>query len=360
MNTFEQKKYKNNKKRTYFLNSFNPELQLKDTESAIKNKLQKQLSELRGFKFVTTLVLVLKKRESEDKIKFDNFHSSSKAETLINESDIDDVFESIYSTVISNTQKSLGKGSDWIIDSVIHHTISISKYNPLAGNSYIKLPKELDHPRKELINIQNTDDNEWFKWCLVRYLNPANHHLARITNTDKEFAKTLDFKDTKFPVKIIDIQKIDKKKNSLGINVCGYDNKEKYPIYVSKQSCEEKHVDLLLTGEEGKINYILIKDFNIFMYDHTLHRGRKHFCHYCLQASSAQEILKTHTKDCFKINCEKRIILPKESEFVKFKNYERKIKSPFMIYADFESNLVPEDDILTNIKNMLLLVMVIN
>ena len=31
-------------------------------------------------------------------------------------------------------------------------------------------------------------------------------------------------------------------------------------------------------------------------------------------------------------------------EYVKFKNFERKIKSPFMIYADFESNLVPEDN----------------
>ena len=39
-------------------NSFNPEPQLKDTESAIESKLTELLSELRGFKFVTTLVLV--------------------------------------------------------------------------------------------------------------------------------------------------------------------------------------------------------------------------------------------------------------------------------------------------------------
>ena len=84
------------------LNSFNPELQLKDTESAIKNKLKKSLSELRGFKFVTTLVLVFKKIESKDKTKFDNFYSSSKAEIIINKSDIENVFESIYSTIISN------------------------------------------------------------------------------------------------------------------------------------------------------------------------------------------------------------------------------------------------------------------
>ena len=65
----------------------------------------------------------------------------------------------------------------------------------MAGNSYIKLPKELDHPRKELINIQNTDDNECFKWCLVRYLNPGVRNPANITKKDKNFAKRLGFKD---------------------------------------------------------------------------------------------------------------------------------------------------------------------
>ena len=67
--------------------------------------------------------------------------------------------QSVYTTIISNIKKSLQKGSGWIIDSVTDHTITISKYNPLPESSYIKLPKELDHPRKGLINIQNTDDN---------------------------------------------------------------------------------------------------------------------------------------------------------------------------------------------------------
>ena len=129
---------------------------------------------------MTTLVLVFKKTESEDKTKYDNFYSSSKAEIIINEGDVDDVFQSFYTTVITNIKKYLGKRSAWIIDSVIDHSISISKYNPLAGSSYIKLPKELDHPRKGLINIQNIDDNECFIWSIVRYVNPANNHSARI------------------------------------------------------------------------------------------------------------------------------------------------------------------------------------
>ena len=67
--------------------------------------------------------------------------------------------------IISNIQKYLGKGSGSIIDSVMDHTINISKYNPLASSSYIKLPKELDLPRKGVVNIQNIDNNECFKCC---------------------------------------------------------------------------------------------------------------------------------------------------------------------------------------------------
>ena len=59
---------------------------------------------------MTKLVLVFKKIEREDKTKYDNFYSSSKAEIIINESDID-VFQSIYTTIMTNIKKSLRKGS---------------------------------------------------------------------------------------------------------------------------------------------------------------------------------------------------------------------------------------------------------
>ena len=58
----------------------------------------------------------------------------------------------------------------------------------------------------------------------------------------------------------------------------------------------------------------------------------------------------------------------KKSEHVRFKNYERKIKSPFMIHSNFKSILEPADNrkqntdgsYTKNIKNMLLAFMAIN
>ena len=105
-----------------------------------------------------------------------------------------------------------------------------------------------------------------------------DHNPRRITKADKGFANKLDFENIKFPLKIRDIHKIEK-------------NAQKNKI-VSKKCSEEKHVDLLLIGEEVKRHYVLIKDFSTFMYDHTLLRWRKRFCRYCLQAFSSEEIMK--------------------------------------------------------------------
>ena len=88
---------------------------------------------------------------------------NSKAETIINKSEIDDVFEPIYLTIISNIQKSLGKGSGWIIDLIIDHNNNISKYSPLAGSSYIKLPKKINHPKKV-----------WLTFKILMMMNPLS------------------------------------------------------------------------------------------------------------------------------------------------------------------------------------------
>ena len=99
-------------------NSFDPELPHKNTEFAIKNKLLDLLTELNGFNFVATLVLEFKKVRRDDKTKY-----NSKAETNINEREIDGAFESIYATIISKIQNSLVKCPGRVIDS--DHNINI-------------------------------------------------------------------------------------------------------------------------------------------------------------------------------------------------------------------------------------------
>ena len=145
------------------------------------------MTQLKGFTLVKTLALVFKKIESGDKTKCDTFLSSSKSGIITNESHIDDVFQSIYTKITTNLQKFSGNSLGWIIDSVINHTVSISKYNPLAGSSYIKLTKEIEHPGKWLINVQNFDNKECFRWCLVRYLSSTDQNPRRIAKEVKMY-----------------------------------------------------------------------------------------------------------------------------------------------------------------------------
>ena len=58
---------------------------------------------------------------------------------------------------------------------------------------------------------------------------------------------------------------------------------------MSQKCFGEKHAHLLLIEKENKKHYVFIKDFNTFIYNHSLYLGRKHFCRYCLLAFSAKK-----------------------------------------------------------------------
>ena len=126
------------------LNSFNPELHLKDCEPAIGNKLKDLLTELKRFKYVMTLVSEFKKLEVDDERKYSTFYLPF-IQPMINESNNGNVFESIYGKFISSIQKSLAKGLSWIIDSVVKQTTNFLTFNPLSVCSYTKLLKVLDN-----------------------------------------------------------------------------------------------------------------------------------------------------------------------------------------------------------------------
>ena len=64
----------------------------------------------------------------------------------------------------------------------------------------------------------------------------------------------------------------------------------------------KREAGFLLLREEGKRHYMLTKDFNIYIYDHTLLPGRKHFCCCFVPAFSTAEISKSEVNPCFKLN----------------------------------------------------------
>ena len=181
----------------------------------------------------------------------------------------------------------------WTIERIEKHFINFVKYQPLKGSSYVKLPIDFQNSLKGLINIQNKD-NECFRWCHIRYLNPQKKNPQRIKDTDKEFINKLDYNNVKFPVMI----KVEKQ-NNINVNVFGCKNSSAFPIYISAMLTKEKHKEVM-NLLFYKNQYVLINNFNRFMYNYTKHKNKKHFCMYCLQCFCSAHTLEKH--NCITVN----------------------------------------------------------
>ena len=146
----------------------------------------------------------------------------------------------------------------------------------------------------------------------------------------------LNYDGIGFPLSQKHYNKVEKQ-NSIRINVFGYEDGQPFPINISKETFEDQMNLLLITKDEKK-HYVLIKDFNAFMYNQSKHKERKHFCMYCLQCFSSERILANHVNNCLTINGAQAINMPKQGEnILKFNNFHKQLPVPFVIYADFEA-----------------------
>ena len=186
-----------------------------------------------------------------------------------------------------------------------------------------------------MINIKNKDD-ECFRWCHIRHLNPQKKDPQRIKKDDKQYIGVLDYKGITFPVSQKHYHKIEKQ-NSIRINVFGYENEQPYPIHISKKTFEDE-MNLLLITKDEKRHYVLIKDFNKFMYNQSKHKEKKHFYMYCLQCFLSESILAKHSNNWLTINGKQAINMARKGEkTLKFGNFHKQLPVPFARYADFET-----------------------
>ena len=119
------------------------------------------LVELKGFKYQITLCVLLSKVKTSDLTEYSPVYLNSLTKTVIgNGFKLDKCFNEISYRL----ESWISHGSGWIVEEIISQYLNLSSYLPLSGSTYIKLPKELDHPMKALINIQN-EDNKCFLWC---------------------------------------------------------------------------------------------------------------------------------------------------------------------------------------------------
>ena len=317
-------------------NNRDPLIQMQNTRKGAERQVTTLLNEMKGLKYVETLKVTFEKI-SADVIVEKSAYFNSASQTIINQMEINEALQMSKQNILNKIAQWISEGSGWTVQSVDNHYLNIAKYEPMKGSSYIQLPNELRNSKKGLINMKN-EDNECFRWCHIRHLNPQDKDPQRIKKTDKQYVGKLDYSNIEFPVGVKHYNKIEKQ-NSINISVFGYEDKQPYPIYVSKEKYED-HMELLLVTENENKHYVLIKDFNRFMYNQTKHEHRKHFCMHCLQCFSSDRVLSDHKDICIQVNGTQAIKMPnKDNNILKFNNFHKQQPVPFVIYADFESVL---------------------
>ena len=104
----------------------------------------------------------------------------TKSEPILAATDVEEVYDNAVDRIKEKIANFLRQRSGWIFKSVIRLDIHTAVYMPLRGNTYIPLPPTLA-AKKAIINPQNEDD-QCFKWCVTRALNPVEQNAERIKN----------------------------------------------------------------------------------------------------------------------------------------------------------------------------------
>ena len=219
------------------------------------------LNELKGFKYQITSCVLLSKVKSSDLVEYSPVYFNSLTKTVIGDKYF---LDQCFNEIIYRVKQWICHGSGWIVEEIISQYLNLSSYLALSGSTYVKLPVELRHPMKGLINIVN-EDKKCFLWCHVRHLNCEGVKLSRITKKNKEIAEGLNYSGINIPVSKKDYCKISVM-HKININIFCHENKTIYPVYLSDQSFNDT-LDLLLLSDGFTNHYVNIKDFNRLMFN---------------------------------------------------------------------------------------------
>ena len=165
-------------------NNKDPLAQLQNTRKATAYHIISILPSMKGLKFIETLKMTFIKI-SDNEIVHKTAYFNSAVQTIVNNLEVTESLQLSQQQILNKIAQWISEGSGWTIQSVDNHYINIVKYQPMKGSSYIKLPQELRNSAKGLINMKN-EDNECFRWCHIRHLNPQDKYPQRIKKSDKK------------------------------------------------------------------------------------------------------------------------------------------------------------------------------
>ena len=318
-------------------------------EKTFMNNVKPRVIDLIKSKGSIKLKLILtvrftKENPATGNIDINVYSFASKMEIVTESTDLSDLYNTMTSRIFELIQNFNNRGSGWQFDRVEHLDININPFNPLSASSYILLPKKL-YEKKAIINVKNDNDNECFKWAVTSAVFPKEKNAERLSKQMRKDSEKFDWTGIEFPVSEEFVDKFEKQ-NPYAINVFGYEGVV-YPLRISKKnehSCEQV-INLLLIANEETNHFCWIKNMSrLISKQKSNHNGKIHFCYRCLNSFISVKSLDKHKEYC-QNNEAVKIEMPmfKDDEgkflgpkYIYFKNFYKKQRVPFVVYADFE------------------------
>ena len=251
---------------------------------------------------------------------------------VLNEEDIN--LDDIIAYFLEAIENFIANGSGWRFYRLSTLWLDFAKYEPIKGGSYLPLPKALKNKRA-VINVENEDDNDCLRHALRSALFPTdNKHPERLSSYPKDDGLKFDGIDAPTPVS--QVKKVEKM-NKLSINVYGWE-RGKVIIHRLSDYKHSKLINVMIIEDSGKTHYVWIKHFNRLLASQEKN-NHKHYCERCLIGFQEENALVKHMDDCNGIHERAiRIEMPTEKKkILKFQNHGKQLKSPWVMYADFEA-----------------------
>ena len=310
-----------------FINSVKPKvIDLIKSKGSIKVKL-------------ILTVRFTKENPATGNIDINIWYFSTDPVIITESTDLSNQYNTMTSRIFELILNFHNRGSGWQFDRVEHLDININPYNPLSASSYIELPSNL-YMKKAIINVQNENDHECFKWAVTSAVFPQKKNAERLSKQMRKDSEKFDWSGIEFPVSLKQIDKFENN-NPYAINVFGYE-KVVYPLRISKKN--DQVINLLLIANDETNHFCWIKNMSRLLSSKiNNHQHKRHFCYRCLNSFHSVKSLDKHKEYCQNneaVKIEMPIRVDDEGKtfpvYINFNHFHKKMRVPFVVYADFE------------------------
>ena len=272
---------------------------------------------------------------------------NSRMMTVYNLNDKSEIVTAMIEHMAQQIENPALRNSKFVFDRVLHIDIDFHRLNLTRGSSYVPLPDWL-MKKKAIINPKNSD-MECFKWAVIAAMKweEIGNNPERVSKL-RRYEGDFDWSDIEFPVSFRDINKFERN-NEIGVNILAVENKKTYICRKGKDY--DRIVNLMLIADVENLNrkhYVAVKSLSrLLLKQNSKHKEAQHFCTNCLNGFESEIIRDEHYEYC-RSKDSVRVEMPTKNPIVKYADGQYQFKVPFVIYADFESILVPVSGVPNN------------